>query len=125
MYCTGCCLNPTPAYCYICMYMYVHIANHILFYLRIYLQLHIHMTNIYIEHNEGSMASCRLSDINPQWSAVVNTNHHSDKMTTTKNSLTSTKISAKMKMLVILLYSHFTQNKVPTRNPRHNLSIDH
>ena len=41
--------------------------------------------------------------------------------TTTTNSLTSTNISALMKMLS--LASHFTQNKVSTRNPRHSLSI--
>ena len=29
----------------------------------------------------------------PQWSAVVATNHHSDKIATATNSLTSTKIS--------------------------------
>ena len=53
---------------------------------------------------------------------VVDTDNHSDKMITTTNSLTSTKISASMKMLS--LASHLAQNKVSTRNPRHSLSID-
>ena len=59
----------------------------------------------------------------PQWLAVVGTNHHSDKMTTTTNSLTSTKYQHEWKYLYSLA-SHFTQNKVSTRNPRHSLSID-
>ena len=57
----------------------------------------------------------------PQWSAVIGTDHHhSDKMTTTTNSLTSTKISALIQMLG--LASHFT-DKVSTRNPGHGLKI--
>ena len=35
----------------------------------------------------------------PQWSAVVGTDHHSDKTATITNSLISTKISTPMKML--------------------------
>ena len=44
----------------------------------------------------------------PQWSAVVATNHHSDKIATATNSLTSTKISPSMKMFSLnsqLLYT--------------------
>ena len=43
----------------------------------------------------------------PQWLAVVRTDHHSDKIATTTNSLISTKISTPMKMLSLncqLLY---------------------
>ena len=51
-----------------------------------------------IEQVDGSMSGTfilyvTLAGMYPQWLAMVGTNHHSDKITTTKNSLSSTKIS--------------------------------
>ena len=57
------------------------------------------------------MYLCRLVGMCPQWSAVVGTNHHSDKMTTTTNSLANTKIRISMNenALVLLATLHKTK----------------
>ena len=50
------------------------------------------------------MSIVPLAGMCPQWSAVVSTNHHSDKMSTTANSLTSTKISAERNIQIFGLF---------------------
>ena len=62
----------------------------------------------------------------PKWSAVVGTDHHSEKIATTTNSLTTTKISTFMKILSlnyqqnICMYIH----SVYKESPRHYLRIE-
>ena len=53
---------------------------------------------------------------------AVSANHQADKISTTTNSPTSSKISTQMKMISPIL--HFTQSILSTSNPRHTVKIE-
>ena len=59
---------------------------------------------------------------------VVGTDHHSDKIATITNSLTNTKISRRMKILILnsqLVYNTHTYiHNVHKESPKHSLSIE-